>query len=262
MDFQRREIIALIGITKIGRLPDKNCPACNPHPELAFLMRIKRQVSGFFRIALKEPRQSLSGVHDAKISGVMDQFLVFVRRRRCRCDKFISHLFAKFQEFLKCFRSETAKNRGFIQRYRQKLFRINLPVTDSFIVRYAVLSGFGNFFIRADIFHFHIEQISAVADELLLHSERHDDQRPAFRMALDNLLHNGKLDQCLSEPERRKDCTTAAAECPLDDVRLMRFQTLRQIISINLKPLDRRKRHFIFDKFMVTVYFIHFHISL
>ena len=114
-------------------------------------MRVKRQVSGFLAIALKEPRQGFAGVHDAKISGIMNQFLVFIWRRRCRCDKLVFHVPAERQELLVGLRSEAAQNACLIQRDSRELLRVQLPIPDALIIRDAVPAGGFRFRISPDI---------------------------------------------------------------------------------------------------------------
>jgi hypothetical protein len=100
VDFQRRQIVTLIGISEVARLLHEHRPRCEPRPELLLHVRIQRQIARLLRIALKEPRQRLPGIHHAQEPAVMNQFLMAIRRWRRREHKPILNRLAKLQEIL------------------------------------------------------------------------------------------------------------------------------------------------------------------
>jgi len=82
-DVKRRELVSFVRISKVGRLRDEKRPCGNPEPEFLFLMRVEGEIVRLRRVAMEEPRQRLTGVHDSEISGVVDELFILIRGR-CR----------------------------------------------------------------------------------------------------------------------------------------------------------------------------------
>ena len=88
---------------------------------------------------MKESRQRLSGVHHAEESGVVDELLEAVRRRRRGADVPEAYLLEKREERLIRQRAERTKHRSFIERCDGESSWVELAVADSLVVREEVL---------------------------------------------------------------------------------------------------------------------------
>ncbi|WP_345543479.1 hypothetical protein [Microbacterium jejuense] len=118
LDGKRGQVVSLVGEAEVGRPLHEARPRVQPQPELAFLVRVQRQVPCGRRVALEEPGERLAGVHDAEVAGVVDEFLVTVRGRRCGRDEPERDRVEQAKERLVRLRTERPEHRCFVQRHR------------------------------------------------------------------------------------------------------------------------------------------------
>ena len=160
-------------------------------------MRIERKVVCLCAVTFEEPRQGLPRVHDFKVSCIVDEFLVFVRRRCRRGYELIGHA-AKFIE--ECLIGLAAKRTQYCRLVKarpRECVGTDVPVADPLVVRDKKPSGRGGDFLHAAHVNrcVHVKDVFGVAHELLLYAQRADDQHLAALVFVDEAapfeLHDG-----------------------------------------------------------------------
>ena len=145
-------------------------------------MRVEREIIRLRGIAVEKPRQGLPGVHYFEVSGVVNEFLVFVRGRGSGRNKLVFQPAELLKESLIGFRPVSPEDGCFVERGGREISRVNVSVADPFIVCYQnSVRRRLRFVERPNIGDVDSKDSFPVADKLMPHFKRRDDESfPAF----------------------------------------------------------------------------------
>ena len=104
-------------------------------PEFFFLMRIYGEVICLCAVALEETRQSLSGVHDFKVTRVVNKLLVFIRIGRSGHNKLVGDSLELVKKGLIRLAAEITQHRRLVKHSAAEVCRIDISVPDALIIR-------------------------------------------------------------------------------------------------------------------------------
>ncbi|WP_370876991.1 hypothetical protein [Acidovorax sp. A1169] len=245
--FQCRQVIPFIAENQVAGPLHEDAPRRAEKPELAFLVRVDGELVRFLAVALEEPCLGLAHVHDVQKRRVGQQFDELVRAGRGRGHEPVPHASAaharihglavaseqghELAEGLGA--AEAAQARGLVQAGYHEQGGVELAVADGLVVREVDALGVVALFDAADELHLDAQH-GGVADELLPHSQRDDQQAHAAGLGAGD-AHDLQLHHALAQAEGGEDRAPAAAHRPADDGNLVGLEQRVYLVGIASK---------------------------